>query len=99
MPRYTPSTPNGTRRPLSVNASSTTVNLEMPMTTSSSAGGANTVTVQLEATTSTEAGATIAQKIEALHPSHRVLGSLAKPFVKKKTPGSVLPPPHDSYQV
>jgi hypothetical protein len=58
------------------------VNLEMPVTTLLSTGGANTVTVQLEATTSTKAGATTAQKIEALHPSHRVLGSLAKPFAK-----------------
>jgi hypothetical protein len=58
------------------------MNLEMPMTTSLSARGANTVMMQLEATTSTEAGATTAQKIEALHPSHRVLGSLAKPFMK-----------------
>jgi hypothetical protein len=38
-----------------MNASSTTVNLEMPMTTLSSAEGANMVTVQLEATTTTEA--------------------------------------------
>jgi hypothetical protein len=30
----------------------------------------NMVMVQLEATTSTEAGATTAQRIEALHPSH-----------------------------
>jgi hypothetical protein len=66
-----------------MSASSTTVNLEMPMTTSSSARRANMVTVQLEATTSTEASATIAQKIEALHPSHLVLRSLAKPFVKR----------------
>jgi hypothetical protein len=58
------------------------VNLEMPVTTSSSARGTNTVMVQLEATTSTEADATTTQKIEALHPSHRVLGSLARPFVK-----------------
>jgi hypothetical protein len=76
-----------------MNASSTTVNLEMPVTTSSSAGGANTVTVLLEATTSTEAGATIAQKIEALHPSHRVLGSLAKPFTKKILPAQFCLPP------
>jgi hypothetical protein len=46
--------PNGIRRPLSVNASSTTVNLKMLVTTSSSAEGANLVTVQLEATTSIE---------------------------------------------
>jgi hypothetical protein len=36
------------------------MNLEMLVTTSSSAGGANTVTVQLEATTSIEVGAMIA---------------------------------------
>jgi hypothetical protein len=73
------------------------VNLEMPVTTSSSAGGANIVTVQLEATTSIEAGATTAQKIKALQPSHRVLGSLAKPFMKQYSRlGSA---PHDSYQV
>jgi hypothetical protein len=47
-PQFIPSTPNGTRRPLSVNASSTTENLEKLVTTSSSAGGANTVKVQLE---------------------------------------------------
>jgi hypothetical protein len=58
------------------------VNLEMPVTTSSSAGGANTVT-GLEATTSIEAGATTAQKIEALHPNHWVPESLARPFVKR----------------
>jgi hypothetical protein len=58
------------------------MNLEMPVTTSSSAGGTNMVTMQLEATTSTEADAMTAQRIEALHPSHRVLGSLARPFVK-----------------
>jgi hypothetical protein len=58
------------------------MNLEMPITTSSSARGANMVTVQLKATTSTEAGATTAQKIEALHLNHRVLGSLARPFAK-----------------
>jgi hypothetical protein len=68
---------------MSVNASSTTVNLEMPVTTSSSIGGTNMVTVQLEATMSTETGTTIAQKIEVLHLSHWVLGSLARPFVKR----------------
>jgi hypothetical protein len=36
------------------------VNLKMPVTTSSSARGANTVMVQLEATTSIGAGATTA---------------------------------------
>jgi hypothetical protein len=58
------------------------VNLETPVTTSLSAGGASVVTVQLEATTSTGADATIARRIEALHPSHQALGSLAKPSVK-----------------
>jgi hypothetical protein len=58
------------------------MNLEMPMTTSSSARGANTVTVQLEATTSIGAGATTAQRIEALRPSHQVPRSLARPFMK-----------------
>jgi hypothetical protein len=81
-----------------VSASSTTVNLEMPVTTSSSARGANMVMVQLEATTSTGAGATTAQKIEAFHLSHQVLGSLARPFAKRYSwLGSA--PPHDSYQV
>jgi hypothetical protein len=80
-----------------VNTSLTTVNLEMPVTTSSSAEGANMVTVQLEATTSTEAGATTVWRIEALHLSHRALGSLARPFVKCYSRlGSA---PHDSYQV
>jgi hypothetical protein len=73
------------------------VNLEMPVTTSSSAGGANMVTVQLEATMSTEAGATIAQRIEALHLSHQALESLARPLTKHYSRlGST---PHDSYQV
>jgi hypothetical protein len=65
-----------------VNASSTTMNLEMPVTTSLSAEGASMVMVQLEATTSTEAGATRARRIGALHLSHRALGSLARPFAK-----------------
>jgi hypothetical protein len=73
------------------------MNLKMPVTTSPSAGGASVVTVQLEATTSTEVGATTAQRIEALHPSHQALGSLAKPSVKHYFwLGST---PHDSYQV
>jgi hypothetical protein len=38
--------------------------------------------VQLEATMSTEAGATTARRIEARHPSHQALGSLARPFTK-----------------
>jgi hypothetical protein len=74
--------PSGTRRPLSVNASSTTANLEMPVTTSTSAVGVRVVMVQLEATTSTGAGATTARRIEARHPSHQALGSLARPFAK-----------------
>jgi hypothetical protein len=53
-----------------VNTSSTTANLEMPVTTSTSAIGARVVTVQLKATMSIGAGATIARRIEALHPSH-----------------------------
>jgi hypothetical protein len=65
-----------------VNTSSTTVNLEMSVTTSPSAGGIRVVTVQLEATTSTGAGATIARRIKALHRSHQALGSLARPFAK-----------------
>jgi hypothetical protein len=59
------------------------MNLEMPVTTSSSARGTNMVTVQLEATMSTEASAMTARKIEALHPRHRVLRSLARPFLKR----------------
>jgi hypothetical protein len=55
------------------------------------------VTVQLEATTSTEAGATTARRIEALHPSHRDLGSLARPFAKHYSRLGFAP--HDSYQV
>jgi hypothetical protein len=58
------------------------VNLEMPVTTSTSAGGVRVVTVQPKATTSTGAGATTARRIEALHPSHPALGSLARPFAK-----------------
>jgi hypothetical protein len=65
-----------------MNASSTTANLETPVTTSPSVGGASVVMVQLEATTSTGAGATIARRIEALHLSHQALGSLARPFTK-----------------
>jgi hypothetical protein len=57
-----------------VSASSTTMNLKMPVTTSSSDGGTNMVTVQLEATTSTEAGATTARRIEALHRATGTLG-------------------------
>jgi hypothetical protein len=73
------------------------MNLEMPVTTSLSVGGENMVTVQLEATTSTEAGATTARRIEALHPSHQALRSLARPFAKHYSQlGSA---PHDSYQV
>jgi hypothetical protein len=58
------------------------VNLKMPVTTSTSAVSARVVTVQLEATMSTEAGAMIARRIEACHPSHQALGSLARPFAK-----------------
>jgi hypothetical protein len=65
-----------------MNASSTTTNLEMPVTTSPSVGGTSVVTVQLEATTSTGAGATIARRIEALHSNHQVHGSLVKPYAK-----------------
>jgi hypothetical protein len=68
------------------------MNLETPVTTSSSAGGASMVMVQLEATTSIEAGATTAQKIEALHPSHRVLMSLARPFAKRYSRLGSAPP-------
>jgi hypothetical protein len=51
-------------------ASSTTVNLVMPVKTSPNAGGVRVVMVWLEATTSIGAGATTAQRIKALHPSH-----------------------------
>jgi hypothetical protein len=68
------------------------VNLEMPVTTSSSAEGANMVTVQLEATTSTWTGATTARRIEALHPSHRALGSSARPFAKHYSRLGFAPP-------
>jgi hypothetical protein len=54
----------------------------MPVTTSSRTEGANMVTMQLKAITSIEAGATIARRIGALHPSHLALGSLARPFTK-----------------
>jgi hypothetical protein len=89
--------PSGTRQPLSVNASSTTTNLEMPVTTSMSAEGVRVVMVQLEATTSIGAGATTARRIEALHPSHQALGSSARPFAKCYFQRSSTP--HDSYQV
>jgi hypothetical protein len=68
------------------------MNFETPMATSSSATRANTVTVWLEVTTCIEAGATTARKIEALHPSHRVLGSLARPFVKQYSQLGSAPP-------
>jgi hypothetical protein len=58
------------------------VNLEMLVTTSTSARGIRVVMAQLEATMSTWAGTTIAQRIEALHPSHPTLGSLVRPFAK-----------------
>jgi hypothetical protein len=70
----------GTRLPLSKNASSTTASPEMPMTTLTSAAGANMVIVQLEATTSTGAGDTTASRIAVHHPSHRALESSARPF-------------------
>jgi hypothetical protein len=97
-PRFIPSTPpSRTRRPLSVNALSTTVDLEMPVTTSTSAGGVRVVTVQLEAATSTGAGATTARRIKALRPNHQALGSLARPFAKHYFRlGSA---PHDAYHV
>jgi hypothetical protein len=52
------------------------------VTTSTSTEGVRVVTVQLEATTSIGAGAMTARRIEALHPSHQALGSLARPFAK-----------------
>jgi hypothetical protein len=52
----------------------------MPMTTSTSAAGANVVMVQLEVTTSTEVGVTIAPRIAVHHLSHRALESSARPF-------------------
>jgi hypothetical protein len=58
------------------------VNLEMPVIISTSVVSARVVMVQLEAIMSTEAGATIAQRIEAHHPSHQALGSSARPFAK-----------------
>jgi hypothetical protein len=58
------------------------VNLETPVTTSPSTEGTSMVTVQLKATMSTGADSTTARRIEALHPSHRALGSLARPFAK-----------------
>jgi hypothetical protein len=70
----------------------------MPVTTSTSAVGTRVVTVPLEATTSTGAIATTARRIEALHPSHQALESLARPFAKHYFwLGSG--PPHNSYQV
>jgi hypothetical protein len=71
----------------------TTMNLEMPVTTSTSARGVRVVTAQLEATMSTGAGATTARRIEALHPSHQALGSLARPFVKHYFRLDSAPPP------
>jgi hypothetical protein len=93
-PRFIPSPPpSGTRWPLSMNASSTTANLEMPVTTSTSVVGTRVVTEQLEVTTSTGAGATIARRIEAHHPSHQALGSSARPSVKHNFRlSSALPP-------
>jgi hypothetical protein len=69
----------------------------MPVTTSTSTEGVRVVTVQLEATMSTGAGATTAQRIEALHPSHQALESLAWPFAKHYFRLSSAP--HDTYQV
>jgi hypothetical protein len=73
------------------------VNLETLVTTSRSVGGASVVMVQLEVTTSTGAGAKTARRIEALHPSHQALGSLAKPSMKHYFWLGFAP--HDSYQV
>jgi hypothetical protein len=97
-PRFIPSPPpSGTRRALSMNASSTTTNLEMAVTTSTSTEGIRVVMVQLEATTSTGVGATIARRIKALHPTCLALGSLARPFARHYFRlGST---PHDPYQV
>jgi hypothetical protein len=68
------------------------MNLETPVATSSSVARANMVTVWLEVTVCTEARATTAQKIEARRPSHRVLGSLARPYEKHSSRrGSALP--------
>jgi hypothetical protein len=50
------------------------------------------VTVQLEATMSTGVGAATAQRIEALHPSHEALRSLAKPSAKHYFRLSSAPP-------
>jgi hypothetical protein len=95
-PRFIPSPPpSETRWPLSMNASLTTTNLEMPVTTSMSTEGVRVEMVQLEATTSTGAGATTARRIEALHPSSLALGSLARPFTRHYFRlGSA---PHDPY--
>jgi hypothetical protein len=69
----------------------------MLVTTSTSAEDVRVVMVQLEATMSTGEGATIARRIEALHPSHQALGSSARPFAKHYFRlGSA---PHDPYQV
>jgi hypothetical protein len=74
-PWFIPSLPGEIGRRLSLSTSPTTVNLETPVATSSSAARAKTVMVWLEVTVCTEASATTAQKIIALHPSLRALGS------------------------
>jgi hypothetical protein len=55
-----------------VNASSTTMNLEMPVTTSSSAGGANTVTVQLRLP---QAQRRVLRQLRRLKPFTQATGS------------------------
>jgi hypothetical protein len=74
-PRFIPSLPDETGWRLSPSTLPTIPSPETPVATSLSAARVNTVIVWLEVTTYTEAGATTAQKIEALHPSLRALGS------------------------
>jgi hypothetical protein len=79
-PRFIPSLRHkGTRQPLTVNALSTIVSPETPVTISTSAAGVEVMTVHPEATTCAGAGAMTAQRIAAHLPSRRALESSARP--------------------
>jgi hypothetical protein len=79
-PRFIPSLHHkGTRRPLSVNTSSTIASPETPVMTSTNAAGVGVMTARLEAITCTEVGVITAQRITVYLLSHRTLESSARP--------------------
>jgi hypothetical protein len=79
-PRFIPSLHNkGTRRPLSVNVSSTIASPETPIMTSTNAIGIGVMTAHLEATTCIGVGVMTAQRIIVHLLSRRALESSARP--------------------